>query len=65
MISQKKCILKQHNCDITMENKENLATITSEELKRLKQIELKHEKKRKAHKLAMQKCRAKKKQQKK
>ena len=65
VISQKKCILTQHNCDITMENKENLTTITSEELKRLKQIELQNENKRKAHKLAVQKWRGKKKQQKK
>ena len=45
-----------------MENKKNLTTVTSKELNRLRQIELKVKKKRKAQTLAIQQCRAKKKE---
>ena len=41
-----------------MENKENLTSVSSEELNRLREIELQVNKKRKGQTLAMQKCRA-------
>ena len=44
-----------------MENKENLTSVSSEELNRLREIEL-NVKKKKTQTLAMQKCRAKKKE---